>query len=62
MNEWLKIIVPLILTALGILVFDVIADINIIKNKQSEAQQYVYRVKQLELKVQKIENLFHKEK
>ena len=51
MDDWLKILVPVLLTAIGALVIGIMADINRIDNIQISSQEYIYRIEQLEIQV-----------
>lgn len=55
-DKWLQIIIPLILSGMGIIIFNLHTDIQEISGKQREAKEFIYRIEQTELRVRKIED------
>lgn len=54
LNEWLKIVVPVILSAVGVFIWGMTQDIANIQEKQAEAMVQVHRLDVLETKVERI--------
>lgn len=54
MNEWLKIIVPVILSAVGVFIWGMRQDMNDLQDTQSEGMVHVHRLDELEAKVERI--------
>lgn len=54
LNEWLKIIVPVILSAVGVFIWGMMQDINNLQDTQSEGMVHVHRLDVLETKVARI--------
>jgi len=55
MNEALKLIIPVLLTGLGVVVFSLYSDVGEIEKKQASGEEYVYRIEQLELSVRELQ-------
>jgi len=55
MNEWAKILIPIVITAMGILVANMLMDIKTIKLTQIKSEIWMYRVEQNELKIKHLE-------
>jgi len=55
MNEWAKILIPIVITAMGILVANMLMDIKSIKVTQIKSEMWIYRVEQNELKIKHLE-------
>ena len=55
MNEWLKIIVPVIITGLGAIVIGLFSEVERIKETQIEGKTWTYRIEQNELKINKLQ-------
>ncbi len=55
MNEWVKIIVPIVLTGLGAMVIGLFNEVNTIKETQIEGKTWTYRIEQNELKINKLQ-------
>ena len=55
MNEWAKILIPILITAMGILVANMLMDIKSIKVTQIKSEMWIYRVEQNELKIKHLE-------
>jgi len=55
MNEWAKILIPILITAMGILVANMLMDIKNIKVTQIKSEMWIYRVEQNELKIKHLE-------
>ena len=55
MNDWLKTLVPIFLTAIGALVISLFSEVRELQHKQIEGQTYIYRLKQTELKIEQLE-------
>ena len=55
MNEWAKILIPILITAMGILVANMLMDIKNIKVTQIKSEIWMYRVEQNELKIKHLE-------
>jgi len=55
MNEWAKILIPILITAMGILVANMLMDIKTIKLTQIKSEIWMYRVEQNELKIKHLE-------
>jgi len=55
MNEWAKILIPIVITAMGILVANMLMDIKNIKVTQIKSEMWIYRVEQNELKIKHLE-------
>ena len=56
MNDWAKVLVPIIMTAMGAVIFGLFADVKRINETQMEGQLYIYRIQQLELRVEELED------
>jgi len=54
-NEWVKIIVPIVLTGLGAMVIGLFNEVNTIKETQIEGKTWTYRIEQNELKINKLQ-------
>ena len=55
MNEWSKVLVPILLTAIGVMVFDLFGEIKDIKEHQIKSNVWIYRVEQNEMKIKVLE-------
>ena len=60
MNEYAKIILPVVLTGIGAVLWTLIGSVADIKKTQVASQEYIYRIEQLEIKVKSIENRYYK--
>jgi len=55
MNEWLKIALPILLTAMLSIMYGIFERVTRIEETQIASRVYVYRIEQLELKVKVME-------
>jgi len=55
MNDWLKIIVPIVLTGSGIMMYSLFTEIHRIEDKLLEGDLVIYRIEQLEIKVKELQ-------
>jgi len=60
MTDLAKIVVPLILTAVGIFMYDMYQDIGVIQKRLNENNEYVYRLERLETKMDSITKIKRK--
>ena len=60
MTDLAKIVVPLILTAVGIFMYDMYQDIGVIQKRLNENNEYVYRLERLETKMDNITKIKRK--
>jgi len=56
MNEWAKVIIPVVLTGLGAVVWALIVRVDKIQETQVASKEYIYRIKQNELKIKELKN------
>ena len=54
MDDMFKIILPVLLTGLGVIVFSLYADIGEISQRQAASDQCIYRLEQVEMKVKEL--------
>ena len=54
-SEWIKILLPVILTGLGVMVVELFSDVKNIEQRQEAGKVYVYRLGQVELKVKELD-------
>ena len=55
MDEWLKVIVPIVITGLGAIVIGLFSEVERIKETQIEGKTWTYRIEQNELKINKLQ-------
>jgi len=55
LSEWLKILIPVLLTAILAMIAGVMSDIKRIDNKQQSSAVYIFRIEQNELKIKELE-------
>ena len=55
MNDWLKIIVPVLLAGAGIVLYGLFIEVNRIENKLLEGDLVIYRIEQLEIDVKELQ-------
>ena len=60
MTDLAKIVVPLILTAVGMFMYDMYQDIDVIQKRLNENNEYVYRLERLETKMDNITKIKRK--
>jgi len=60
MTDLAKIVVPLILTAVGMFMYDMYQDIGVIQKRLNENNEYVYRLERLETKMDNITKIKRK--
>jgi len=56
MNDWLKVIVPIFLTAIGAIMFGLFNQVADIKKVQLDGQVWTYRIEQNELEIKKLKD------
>ena len=56
MNDWLKVIVPIFLTAIGAIMFGLFNQVADIKKVQLDSQVWTYRIEQNELEIKKLKD------
>ena len=56
MEEWAKVIVPVILTGLLASIYELYSDVAGIKEHQASSEVYMYRLRQVEREVDAIKN------
>jgi len=54
-DEWLKVIVPIVITGLGAIVIGLFSEVERIKETQIEGKTWTYRIEQNELKINKLQ-------
>jgi len=54
MDDITRMLVPLLITALGVVVFQLYGDVKHLETVQAEAHEYIYRIEQLETKVEEL--------
>jgi len=55
MSDWLKVLVPIVLTGMGAIIFGLFNDVKRINATQLEGQTWMYRIEQNELKIGKLQ-------
>jgi len=58
MNDWLKVILPVFLTAIGALIFGLFNQVADIKRVQLDSQVWTYRIEQNELEIKKLQGKY----
>lgn len=56
MEEWAKVVLPVILTGLMASIYGLYSDVAGIKEHQAGSEVYIYRLRQVELEVDAIKN------
>ena len=56
MNDWLKVLVPGLLTGIGVLIFTIVNDITEMKQTQISAGTWFYRIEQAEVDIQELKD------
>ena len=56
MTDLAKIVVPLILTAVGIFMYDMYQDIGVIQKRLNENNEFIYRIERNEVKIKQLED------
>jgi len=54
-SEWLKVIVPILITGLGAVVIGLFNDVKDIRSTQLEGKTWIYRIEQNEVKIKALE-------
>jgi len=55
MNDWLRVVFPLVITALAIILYDMHGDIVELEKRSASAEEYIYRIERLEAKVETLQ-------
>lgn len=51
MNDWLKVMVPVLITAIGVMILNLYDDVKDIRDSQIRSKTWIYRIEQNEHKI-----------
>ena len=51
MNDWLKVMVPALITAIGVMILNLYDDVKDIRDSQIRSKTWMYRIEQNEHKI-----------
>ena len=57
MNDWLKVIVPVLLTAMMAIIFNLFNKVSHIQETQVQSRVWTYRIEQNEIEIKKLQNV-----
>ncbi|RKZ46093.1 MAG: hypothetical protein DRQ58_09285 [Gammaproteobacteria bacterium] len=55
MDDWLKVVVPVLLTGIGAMIFNLYSDVSELHATLLGNKEYIYRIQQNEIKIDKLE-------
>ena len=55
MEDWLKIIVPVIVTGMGVIIFELFSDVRRLESTLLGNKEYIYRIEQNEIKIKELQ-------
>lgn len=56
-NDWLKVIVPILITGVGIITYGLFHDVSRIEKRLLEGDMVLYRIEQLEIDVKELQKV-----
>jgi len=55
MDDWLKVVVPVLLTGVGAMIINLYSDVSELQATLLGNNEYIYRIQQNEIKIDKLE-------